>query len=161
MNNPQLFRMLEEECGLLEQALAESCQTIRRLESKQAKILSQLRHVRGLLGISESGGESSDGALEGRGAYTGSRRYDVCDIAAKILAERNKEPMYYKDLAAEVLNRGGNMGGATPEATLVSRITKDNRFVRPQRKGFYALQEDYPGAISVGARNSSSRQRRG
>ena len=40
-----------------------------------------------------------------------------------------------------------------PASGLVSRMTGDERFVRPTSKGFYALREDYPEVTqSVGAR---------
>ena len=152
MNNPQLTEMLEAERVELEQELAKVRQKITDSERRQASILSQLRHVRGLLGLTGAGASALADAEGAEDNYRNSRSRDVCDIAAAILAERNKEPMYYKDLAVEVQNRGGIMGGATPEATLVSKMTSDNRFLRPQRKGYYALREDYPYAPNVGAR---------
>ena len=67
--------------------------------------------------------------------------------------------MYYKELAQEVLSRGGTLNGATPAATLTARMVRDERFVRPTAKGFYALRRDYPTARNVGARSTGSRRR--
>lgn len=86
----------------------------------------------------------------------GGNNRSICDMAAHILAGRNGEPMYYKDLAAAVQQRGGNLQGIRPEANLVAKLTSDSlkRFVRPTRKGYYALKSDYPGAVSVGSRKN-------
>ena len=84
-------------------------------------------------------------------------RRDIADLAAEVLGERNKESMYYKDLAREVQGRGGNLSGDNAPAVLVARLVSDGRFVRPIRKGFYALREDYPTAPNVGSRKKRRR----
>jgi hypothetical protein len=66
--------------------------------------------------------------------------------------------MYYKELADEVIKRGGVLGGKAPEATLTARLVRDERFVRPTSKGFYALRADYPNAPNVGARKHPQRR---
>ncbi len=66
--------------------------------------------------------------------------------------------MYYKDLAEEVMRRGGVLNGKTPGATLNARMVRDERFVRPTSKGYYALREDYPAARNVGARRHAQRR---
>ena len=60
--------------------------------------------------------------------------------------------MHYRELAKEIQARGGNIPGVDKDHTLIARLVKDDRFVRPTRRGFYALQRDYPNAKSVGAR---------
>jgi hypothetical protein len=80
------------------------------------------------------------------------------DIAAEILSERSGEPMHYRDLADEVLLRGGLLPETSAPTTLNGRINRDDRFVRPFRRGFYALKKDHPNVRnSVGARRRSSR----
>ena len=66
--------------------------------------------------------------------------------------------MYYKDLAAEVQNRGGDISGENAAQILVARLVKDERFVRPVRKGFYALRKDYPRAKKCGRTQEALRQ---
>ncbi len=155
MDNSQLIQLLEEERVKLEQELTGLRQDIVKLKRKKADSFSRLCHVRGLLGLPESPAElPDDGAMpEGRSFHPDSNR-NICDLAAEILREQDKKPMYYKDLAVEVMRRGGIIGGATPEATLVSRMTRDGRFIRPYQKGRYALREDYPESPNVGARQN-------
>ena len=95
----------------------------------------------------------------GNGAGDGTSS-NVCDIAVEILSERNGESMYYKDLAEEVIRRGGRLTGPTPWASLTARMVQDPRFVRPVAKGFYALRKDYPNARNVGARGYAGRTQR-
>ena len=81
------------------------------------------------------------------------------DVAFEVLSERGSEPMYYKDLAQEVRSRGGDLSGKNAAQILVARLVNDERFVRPIRKGFYALRKDYPKARSVGQRKTRGRNR--
>ena len=102
---------------------------------------------------------------QGEGCHASLHREDdtprnVCDIAVDILSERDGEPMYYKELAQEVVSRDGILNGATPWATLTARLVRDPRFVRPTAKGFYALRRDYPTARNVGARSKRGRRHR-
>ena len=111
-------------------------------------------------------GKEKVAASSGEGSRTSHGKSDntpstICDIAVEILGERNGEPMYYKELAEEVVKRDGILKGQTPWATLAARMVQDERFVRPTAKGFYALRRDYPTARNVGARLKGSRRRRG
>ena len=79
----------------------------------------------------------------------------VTSIAKEILSEQPGDPpppMYYKDLAREILNRGGDLYGNNPPQMLVAQLVRDEDFVRPEHKGYYALTKDYPKARNVGAR---------
>ena len=78
--------------------------------------------------------------------------HDIVGIAVEILCERDKEPMHYRELAKEIEIRGGNIPGVDKDHTLIARLVRDDRFVRPTRRGFYALRKDYPDAKNVGAR---------
>ena len=84
----------------------------------------------------------------------------LLDMAVEVLREQKSEPMHYRDLADELIRRGAVIRGKDPAASLVARMTQDDkrraegerRFVRPVSKGFYALREDYPNARNVGAK---------
>ena len=79
------------------------------------------------------------------------------EVAYQVLKEQSPADMHYKDLAEEVLKRGGHLPGTDPAALLNTRLTADTRkrFVRPYLRGTYALREDYPDLErSVGERRS-------
>jgi hypothetical protein len=76
----------------------------------------------------------------------------AADIAYEVLSKRGKEPIHYQELADLVRAEGGDLGGPNPAQTLVARMAKDERFVRPAKRGWYSLREFYPRIKSVGAR---------
>ncbi len=83
---------------------------------------------------------------------------DAADIAVEVLSERNREPMHYQALADEVVQRGGNLPIGSPGATLNGIMNRDERFVRPFRRGYYALVSDYPNVKNgVGTRRKKRR----
>ena len=158
MNN--LNTLLEAERRQLEIEQADLQEKIRQGADQLALVKSRLEHILALLGketVTDSRGEGSQKSSN----TIDNTSATICDIAAKILGERNAEPMYYKELAQEVVSRGGILNGVTPWATLTARMVQDERFVRPTAKGFYALRRDYPAARNVGARLKSGRRRRG
>jgi len=83
---------------------------------------------------------------------------EICDLVEQILVENPGTPMHFQDLAEEVRRRGVLLGGKDPGRTLVAKLVHDPRFVRPERKGYYALRADFPDSPNVGARRSSSEQ---
>ena len=129
---------LEEEKQTLQEQFAVA-------EMRLREIQVRLQHVEGLLGTDKAAETVLPGAPN-------SVERNVTDIAEEILAEREREPMHYKDLAREVQARGGGLSGENAANVLVARLVSDDRFVRPLRKGFYARRRDYPTARNVGAR---------
>jgi len=151
-----LTTMLKVERQRLETEQVALQEEIRQRADRLVLVKDRLDHVKALLEREpvNNQGESS------RIAASQNTARNICDLAVEILHERNSEPMYYKDLAQEVVRRGGILNGATPWATLTARMVQDERFVRPTAKGFYALRRDYPNARNVGARLKGSRRRR-
>ena len=154
-----LNSMLDEERKRLEKEQADLHEQLRQGADRLALVKERLKHVQALLNeeqVSEGGDENPRASPR---VVDGIPR-NVCDITVEILSERDSEPMYYKELAQEVVRRGGILNGATPWATLSARMVRDSRFVRPTAKGFYALRRDFPTARNVGARTVTSRRRR-
>ena len=78
---------------------------------------------------------------------------DPLEIAVNILREKNSEDMHYKALTEEVITRGGRLTNSEPWTHLNFLMNQDPRFIRPHRRGYYALKEDYPSIKrSVGER---------
>ena len=140
-----LTKLLLEEHGELKEEDQEIRKRISEAERRLREVTERLTHVEGLLGPSQVfENASSEESL--------SRSLDIKDIAADVLGAREGEPMYYKDLAKEIQARGGNLTGPNAANVLVARLVSDDRFVRPTRRGYYALRRDYPDAKNVGAR---------
>lgn len=154
-----LDAMLEAECRRLEAKQEDLQEQIRQAGEQLAQVRARLEHVWALLG-KEGVTESHKGGTQTSNSHDESAPQNVCDLAVEILGERGGEPMYYKELAEEVVRRGGVLNGATPWANLSARLVQDERFVRPTAKGFYALRRDYPTARNVGARQKSGRRQR-
>ena len=135
---------LEADRSLIRQDMSDKEARLREIERR-------LAHVNGLLED-----EPEAVALEQPPDRT-SPRSNAVEIAYTVLSERNRQPMYYKDLAKEVASQGGDISGSNAAQILVARLVRDERFVRPVRKGFYALRDDYPNAPNVGARKRRRR----
>jgi len=164
-NNTELDNLLSEELnalGLRESSLEERCRAnVAELE----EIRRRRNLIRALLGLTDDGEVAT--SLESGGVVQSlveskptSRRNvrEVADIAYDIVVARRKKPIYYEELAEQVIEAGGVLGGESPAQTLVARISRDPRFVRPEKRGWYAAREFYPKAKSVGARSNVKRQ---
>lgn len=149
-----LDEMLQVERQQLETEARDLQQQQQAVQGRLSVVQRRLEHVRGLL--EEEPPQGSTALSQVSHGNTHRNRSHVCDIAESVLNEHGSQPMYYKDLATEVVRRGGVLNGASPGANLTARLVNDDRFVRPTAKGFYALRKDYPNARNVGAR----RQRR-
>ena len=145
-----LEQVLQAEKDSLEREQAELRVQVAEADARLRVIEGRLAHVNGLL--SPSNTTTRIPSLNGSHPTPA-----ATDIAFEILSERSGETMYYKDLAVEVQNRGGDISGENAAQILVARLVQDERFVRPIRKGFYALREDYPKAKNVGERKRPSR----
>jgi hypothetical protein len=149
---------LEHERRALEAKRHELEHEISQLNSEIEAVSFRLGHVTALLRgpeIKEVGQESKPGSEETEATDEST---DPVEIAYRYLEEHGAEPVYYRELADVVKERGGELEGADPAITLVSRLVADNRFVRPFRRGWYALRVHYPKVKSVGARKSRQRK---
>ena len=140
-----LVALLLEERSRLRVESQELREQISAAKGKLKKVEDRIIHVEGLLGPNHALEDDTE-----ESPLPDSR--DIEDIAADILSERNRVPVHYRELAKTIQARGGSIPGIDKDHTLIARLVKDDRFVRPTRRGFYALQRDYPDAKSVGAR---------
>ncbi len=127
---------------------------IEERQIRQTKIAQMITHLDGILKLSGDEQKPDDKPTLRRANYK-----EICDLVAQILAERQKQPVHYRELADEVQRRGIELGGADPGRTLVAKLVWDSRFIRPKQKGYYALREDYPDAPNIGARKSRRNRR--
>ncbi len=138
---------IEEQLGAVLKELSE-------LEAKRRKLIDQRKAFQTLLSDYD---DTEPEIEENTVIKTHSKMITTAprEIAYEVLKEHSPADMHYRDLAEEVLKRGGHLPGSDPGALLNSLLTSDKskRFVRPYRRGCYALREDYPDLErSVGER---------
>lgn len=143
----------------LESRLNEINDEIAELEQEQRTLESHINALQRLLGSARSGVDHkiSVGLTANAGmTMTHTRRArqrPPMDIAEEILSERNGEHMHYRELTEEVMNRGGELPEGSPDVALNVMMNRDSRFIRPFRRGYYALRKDHPNVRhSVGSR---------
>ena len=140
-----LNTLLQREQGLLATRHDELLDQISEAQKELQAVKVRLSHVTGLLGSDVTPEtESDEDSLP--------RRYDILEIAESVLSSRNGAHMHYREIAEEVQARGGHIPGVDAAKTLLARLVKDDRFIRPHQRGFYALKDDHPNVKEVGAR---------
>lgn len=141
MNKHHLEEGFRKQAGLqlsgLEARLRETEASIKELETERSQINAEVGALRSLLAI-DDGQPINDAAT--------ARRYaiDPRDVAIEILREKDGEEIHYRVLADAVVDRGGHLPEKSPAAALNAIMNRDRRFVRPNRRGFYALREHHP-----------------
>ena len=148
----ELKLALEHEKTALEAKRHELEQEVARLKNDMETVSFRLGHVTALLRGPEMEEEGEERKPDSQETETVEESSDPVEIAYRYLEEHGTEPVHYRELANIVKERGGELEGADPAMSLVSRLVADDRFVRPFRRGWYALRMYYPKARSVGAR---------
>ncbi len=111
---------------------------LEELQSRRRPFEEALLHVDALLRLESVADDETDShSGVGRPAATAPGG-KLTDTAFEILQEL-RTPFHYKELAAKVLEKNGYIPGKDPSATLLSRIVRDPRFKRTQKRGVYAL----------------------
>ena len=148
-----LVALLLEERSRLRVESQELREQISAAKGELKKVEERIVHVEGLLGPNHAlEDDTEESPLPDSRDIPLPDSRDIEDIAADILSERNRAPVHYRELAMTIQARGGSIPGVDKDHTLIARLVRDDRFVRPTRRGFYALRRDYPDAKSVGAR---------
>lgn len=134
------------------------------LNSKLISLRTHIRKIQGLLGddpleTEEFEREHVDPLVNRQGTsqvQPDQRTERILNIAEDILKQRGGADMHYSELADAVRKQGGNLPqhAKSRHDTLIRMMNEDpqQRFIRPKRRGFYALTADHPGTQSVGSR---------
>lgn len=120
------------ELGRLDSLIAHSYEEIRRLQDRRKPWEEALVHIEALLNIN---GQIHSRPASMRVANSSSSITD----AAFALLQRTHEPTHYKQIAAKLQEDNVHIPGKNPSATLLSRISRDKRFKRSNRRGVYSL----------------------
>jgi hypothetical protein len=111
---------------------AEFTTKLEELHSRKRTCEETLNHIRALLKIET---KSTDSAAN---VTVKNDDLSATDAALNLLQESHV-PMHYKDMAVTLESRGVHISGVDPAATLLSRISRDERFKRVKR-GTYGLK---------------------
>ncbi len=66
----------------------------------------------------------------------------LCDLVYFILIE-NQEPLYFKDILSQINDKGFIVNGKDPGLNLVAHLSKDKRFKKGSKRGYYSIDNDY------------------
>ena len=131
---------------------------IETLEAELSEVERRLVHLKALVSLPSE--EANLNEPSGARTHVQSSARDAAEVAHEILRECRPAELHYRELAKLVQEKGGDLPGRYPAQRLVAHLVRDDRFVRPTRRGWYALREDFPRARNVGERQRHSRRRR-
>ena len=133
LTRDSLLEQIRSIDALIVEVQAEFSSKLEELHSNKKTCEETLNHINALLKIETNATEkqtisnsSDDDSLS------------ITDSAFSLLQESH-QPMHYKDIAGVLQGRGVHISGVDPAATLLSRISRDDRFKRVQR-GTYGLK---------------------
>jgi hypothetical protein len=154
-----LRKALENEKAVLEAKYVDIDKQLTALRAENEAVSARLSHIVALLKEPGAEDQNAAGSSQARPANEVYEESDPVEIAYSILDQRGQDPVHYKELADLVRQKGGILEGSNPALVLVSRLVTDDRFVRPFRRGYYALRKYYPKAKNVGCRRRRSHKR--
>lgn len=111
---------------------------LEQLQTQKRPLEDALRHIDALLQFEGYLADNSTNAAPRDLAPSSNPAGSITDAAVALLDEIHR-PMHYKDIAAKLQERGTYIPGRDPAATLLSRMTRDDRFKRAKSRGVYAL----------------------
>lgn len=160
----QLGQALEQELTHLADREAQLVAKAEEVNAELERIRRRRDLIQALLNTSDAKpGQSSEEEPKQPSSEAGWQSTIMCnagksivDTAYEILLARGKKPMHYGELAEQVIAAGGAIPGQDPAQTLIARLSRDERFVRPERRGYYAARDHYPRAKNVGARKGAT-----
>ncbi len=125
LKRDELTRQLKDVDATINRVQVEFALRIEQLQAQKKPLEDALHHLEALLYF--EGQPSSDSA-----------KASLTD-AVFYLLEDTGHPMHYKDIAARLQERNIYIHGKDPDATLLTRMTRDKRFRRTRRRGTYAI----------------------
>jgi hypothetical protein len=134
----ELTKQIKELNANISRVQEEYYRRLEQLQSQKKPLEDALHHVKALLqfeGQYEKIGPSSSTY----GPTTAIAKTSSITDAAFNLLEEQHQPMHYKDIAAKLQERNTYVPGKNPAATLLTSMTRDNRFKRTKKRGIYIL----------------------
>ncbi len=120
-----------EELGRIDQLILRKNEEIRLLQSRRRPWQELLTHIEALL---HADARHVNNRIDTRMA----RPVSVTDAAFDVL-QRTHSFTHYKEIAKKLQEKNVTIPGKNPSATLLSRISRDDRFRRGRKRGEYGL----------------------
>ena len=125
LKQEELARQLKDIDASIHRVQVEYSLRIEQLQAQKKPLEDALHHLEALLYFESQ--ESADSA-----------KASIADAAFYLLEDLH-QPMHYKDITARLREQNVYIHGKDPAATLLTRMTRDNRFRRTRKRGMYAL----------------------
>jgi hypothetical protein len=111
---------------------------LEQLQARKRPLEDARQHVEALLRFEGRNEKNVQNIVEDSATLTDLAGTSVMDAAFNLLQEL-QQPMHYKDITAKLQERNAYVPGKDPAATLLTRMTRDNRFKRTRKRGVYIL----------------------
>jgi len=138
LKRAEVARELKELDAVISSLQREYFLRLEQLQSQKKSLQDALHHVEALLRFDAEHTRHSPSIVDDRARLLITAETSVTDAAFSLLEELH-QPMHYKHIAAKLQERNAYIPGRNPAATLLSRMSRDNRFVRTEKRGTYAL----------------------
>jgi hypothetical protein len=134
----ELTKQIKELNANISRVQREYSLQLEQLQAQKKPLEDALHHVKALLRL-EGRYEKIGPSSSTYGPTTAIAKTSSITDAAFNLLEEQHQPMHYKDIAAKLQERNTYVPGKYPAATLLTRMTRDNRFKRTKKRGIYIL----------------------
>ena len=135
----------------------ELSQKIDGARNRRQPIEEALTHLDALLRI--EGWTESDGKEVGHKTMLNGNGKTAVEAAHDLLSTL-RAPLHYRKLAQRLSENGVYLGGKDPAATLLSKMSRDNRFKRSPDRGVYGLASWPMRKGSIGKRKAKPKRAR-
>ncbi len=125
LKQEELARQLKDIDAIIHRVQVECSLRIEQLQAQKKPLEDALHHLKAFLHFESP--ESADSA-----------KVSITDAAFYLLEDLH-QPMHYKAITARLNEINVYIHGKNPAATLLTRMTRDNRFRRSRKRGTYAL----------------------
>jgi len=134
----ELTRQLKELDTNISSLQKEYLLRLEPLQAQKGPLEDALQHVKALLRFEGHYEKNVPSVVDDSAALTRVAGASLTDVAFNLFEEL-QQPMHYRDIAAKLQERNAYIPGKNPAATLLTRMTRDNRFRRTKKRGVYIL----------------------
>jgi hypothetical protein len=134
----ELTRQLKELDTNISRMQKEYLLQLEQLQAQKRPLEDARHHVEALLRFEGRYEDNIPNIIEDSAKLAITSVASVTDAAFNLLEEL-QQPLHYKYIAAKLQERNAYVPGKNPAATLLTRMTRDNRFRRTKKRGVYIL----------------------